>query len=117
MNRRQKEVPTLEDALAKGFAVMQGEEEEPSKTPPLSNLESEDSVETVTQSKPDYRPPTQAVEHRTTFTVGPSSNPQTLVTTNPQSRKAMPLKCWRNRVLQLVMILMLNGNFDTGTYQ
>ena len=77
MNRRQKEVPTLEDALAKGFAVMQGEEEEPSKTPPLSNLESEDSVETVTQSKPDYRPPTQPVEHRTTFTVGPSSNPQT----------------------------------------
>ena len=47
------------------------------QTPPLSNLESEDSVETVTQSKPDYRPPTQAVEHRTTFTVGPSSNPQT----------------------------------------
>ena len=45
----------LEDALAKGFAVMQGEEEEPSKTPPLSNLESEDSVETCYASKPDYR--------------------------------------------------------------
>ena len=75
MNRRQREVPTLEDVLAKGFAAMQGEEEDAPKSKPVTEQESDAVNVSPPQMETDYRPPTQAVERRTTFSVTPSTKP------------------------------------------
>ena len=75
MNRRQREVPTLEDALAKGFAAMQGEEEDEPKTKPVAEQELDAANISPSQTETDYRPPTQAAERRTTFSVTPSTKP------------------------------------------
>ena len=75
MNRRQREVPTLEDALAKGFAAMQGEEEYEPKTKPVAKQEPDAVNISPSPTETDYRPPTQAAERRTTFSVTPSTKP------------------------------------------
>ena len=75
MNRRQREVPTLEDALAKGFAAMQGEEEDEPKTKPVAKQEPDAVNISPSPTETDYRPPTQAAERRTTFSVTPSTKP------------------------------------------
>ena len=69
MSRRKAEVPSLADALAKGFADLKAGEEE---TPPVEEVHEtteviEKEVEAV--SKPEYGRPSQHIADQTSFVV------------------------------------------------
>ena len=76
MNRSGRELPTLEDALAKGFASMKAEDESVVDEVPQEQLVQTKPEEPVVA--PDYSKPTQAVERRTSFTVAQTSSNTTL---------------------------------------
>ena len=67
MNRSGRELPSLEDALAKGFASMHSEDESTVVEQPEDVQVQQEPVAPVV--KPDYSKPTQLVENRSSFTV------------------------------------------------
>lgn len=67
MNRSGRELPSLEDTLAKGFASMHSEDETAeAEQPEEAQVQQEPSEPAV---KPDYSKPTQLAESRSSFTV------------------------------------------------
>lgn len=67
MNRSGRELPSLEDTLAKGFASMHSEDESTVvEQPEEVQVQQEPAEPAVT---PDYSKPTQLVENRSSFTV------------------------------------------------
>ena len=67
MNRSGRELPSLEDALAKGFASMHSEDESTVVEQPEDVQVQQEPVAPVVT--PDYSKPTQLVENRSSFTV------------------------------------------------
>ena len=67
MNRSGRELPSLEDALAKGFASMHSEDESTVVEQPEEVQVQQEPVAPVVT--PDYSKPTQLVENRSSFTV------------------------------------------------
>jgi hypothetical protein len=67
MNRSGRDLPSLEDTLAKGFASMHSEDESTVvEQPEEVQVQQEPVAPAVT---PDYSKPTQLVENRSSFTV------------------------------------------------
>lgn len=78
MNRSGRQLPSLEDTLAKGFASMHSEEETvEAEQPEEIHVQQEPAEPAV---KPDYSKPTQLVENRSSFTV---SSAQKVPATEP----------------------------------
>ena len=89
MSRRKAEVPSLADALAKGFADLKAGEEE---TPPVEEVIKtteviEKEVEAV--SKPEYGRPSQHVAEQTSFVVSGKGTDQS---SEPDSQQPEPEK-------------------------
>ena len=89
MSRRKAEVPSLADALAKGFADLKaGEEETPLVEEVLETSEViEKEVEAV--SKPEYGRPSQHIADQTSFVVSGKGTDQS---SEPDSQQPEPEK-------------------------
>lgn len=89
MSRRKAEVPSLADALAKGFADLKAGEEE---TPPVEEVIKTTEViekEDEAVSKPEYGRPSQHVAEQTSFVVSGKGTDQL---PEPDSQQPEPEK-------------------------
>ena len=75
MNRSGRELQSLEDTLAKGFASMHSEEETVEVEQPEEIHVQQEPTEPAV--KPDYSKPTQSVENRSSFTVSSAQKAST----------------------------------------
>ena len=70
MSRRKAHIPSLADALAKDFAELKNDTEHSSPTVEKDGVpEAEKVVQKESESKPDYRGPTQHVAQQNSFVV------------------------------------------------
>ena len=78
MSRRTPEVPSLADALAKGFADLNPDDENPSSVEEILEIpEVQESVDIEPPSKPQYGRPTQHKGQEGSFTVNANESTET----------------------------------------